>query len=590
MLSNWKISKSAVYLLFIILLCFCLCQYGLQRLFGFSLFPDEFGYWAPAAEMLGWDWSESVSLGSYYSFGYSLILTPVLYFVKDSITAYRTAVVLNMILMCVGLCLLYSLMRMLFSGIDKERAMLISGIAVLYPPWIFYMQMTMTEALLLFLYILICWLLIRFLENPRALTAVFLVLALVYIYFVHMRSIGLIAAGGITLFIWAFGSKNIGRRRKILLVLGVLVCLFLLGLRMKNVLIGLLYHTASSEVLSYNDYSGQWDKLRYLFSIQGWKIFLAGCAGKALYLGLATYGLGYGGIFYAVKKAAGSIKSIKNRKADSRSYFWIFLTLASLAQFFVTVIYTVGSAESGNERLDLFLQGRYSELMVPVLIALGLAQLLESGKIWMKTALTAGGTALLTLVAVCVVKGSKTGMTNIHGYTMLGMSYMLKEGACQPADFLWKAWLFGTVLAGAAALVAALCRKNRQMSWILTLLIILETALSLQAGEHYIYIGNSYGYGDVRMADKIKELTASRTERIIFIYEGGTPYIQQVQFRLRDKKVDIWDSQELESKWEHLEETDKVLLESESQYKEIFEARFEKSWEAGHLCLYYNSQ
>lgn len=174
--------------------------------------------------------------------------------------------------------------------------------------------------------------------------------------------------------------------------------------------------------------------------------------------------------------------------------------------------------------------------MVPVLIALGLAQLLESGKIWMKTALTAGGTALLTLVAVCVVKGSKTGMTNIHGYTMLGMSYMLKEGACQPADFLWKAWLFGTVLAGAAALVAALCRKNRQMSWILTLLIILETALSLQAGEHYIYIGNSYGYGDVRMADKIKELTASRTERIIFIYEGGTPYIQQVQFRLRDKK------------------------------------------------------
>ena len=87
-----------------------------------------------------------------------------------------------MILMCAGLCLLYSLMRMLFSGIDKERAVLISGIAVLYPPWIFYMQMTMTEALLLFLYILICWLLIRFLENPRALTAVFLVLALVYIY------------------------------------------------------------------------------------------------------------------------------------------------------------------------------------------------------------------------------------------------------------------------------------------------------------------------------------------------------------------------------------------------------------------------
>ena len=138
------------------------------------------------------------------------------------------------------------LMRMLF-GIDKE-GLLIEWDCRAVSALDLYMQMTMTEALLLFLYILICWLLIRFLENPRALTAVFLVLALVYIYFVHMRSIGLIAAGGITLFIWAFRQQNIGRRRKILLVLGVLVCLFLLGLRMKNVLIGLLYHTASSEV------------------------------------------------------------------------------------------------------------------------------------------------------------------------------------------------------------------------------------------------------------------------------------------------------------------------------------------------------
>ena len=95
-------------------------------------------------------------------------------------------------------------------------------------------------------------------------------------------------------------------------------------------------------------------------SIQGWKIFLAGCAGKALYLGWPLMGWDTE-VFFSRKKAAGSIKSIKNRKADSRSYFWIFLTLASLAQFFVTVIYTVGSAESGNERLDLFLQGRYSD-------------------------------------------------------------------------------------------------------------------------------------------------------------------------------------------------------------------------------------
>lgn len=590
MLFKRKINKASAYLLFIMLLCFCLCQYGLQRLFGFSLFPDEFGYWAPAAKMLGWDWSEATSLGSYYSFGYSLILTPVLYFVKDSITAYRAAVVLNMVMMCMGLYLLYCLMQKLFPGTEKERAAIISGIAVLYPPWIFYMQMTMTEALLLFLYILICWIFICFLEKPRALTAVFLVLALVYIYFVHMRSIGIIAAGGITLALWSIAGKSPGRRRKTLLVLGALLCLFLLGLRMKNVMIDLLYHSSSREVLNYNDYSGQWFKLRYLLSPDGFKGFLAGCAAKVLYLGLATYGLAYRGFYFALKKSVGAFRNRKKGTTDSLSYIWIFLMLASAAQFLVTAVYTIGSADKGNDRLDLFIHGRYSELMVPVLIAVGLVQLLKSRRIWLGMAVSMAGTALFTLAAVRVVESSNTGMTNIHGYMMVGMSYMLKEDGSRLTVYLWKAWAFGALLMGAVTLITVLYRKKQHMNWLLMVLIILEIGLGLQAGEHYIYNGNSFGYGDVRMADKVKELTESESDRIIFINEGGTPYIEQVQFRLRERKVEVWDQQDLEKEWGSLQEKDKVLVEAESQYKERLETKFEKNWEDGHLYLYYNSQ
>ncbi len=76
-----------------------------------------------------------------------------------------------MVLMCIGLVLLYKLMQKLFPEMEKERAVIISGISVLYPPWIFYMQMTMTEGLLLFLYILICYLSVCFFEKPRAITA-----------------------------------------------------------------------------------------------------------------------------------------------------------------------------------------------------------------------------------------------------------------------------------------------------------------------------------------------------------------------------------------------------------------------------------
>lgn len=149
---------------------------------------------------------------------------------------------------------------------EKERAVIISGISVLYPPWIFYMQMTMTEGLLLFLYILICYLSVCFFEKPRAITAAGLAVALVYIYFVHMRSIGMIAAGSLTLLLWAVSSKDSRLRRNVFFALLLLLALFLIGLGIKNGLIERLYHGASEELLQYNDYSGQWGKLKVLFS------------------------------------------------------------------------------------------------------------------------------------------------------------------------------------------------------------------------------------------------------------------------------------------------------------------------------------
>lgn len=589
MLHKWKKNKAAVYLVLLMLLCFCLCQYGLQRIFGFSLFPDEFGYWAPSAKLLGWDWSETTSLGSYYSFGYSLILAPILYFVKDSIIAYRIAVVINMVLMCVGLVLLFKMLQKLFPEMEKEKAVLISGIAVLYPPWIFYIQMTMTEALLLFLYILVCYLFLCFFENPRAFTAIMLAAALVYIYFVHMRSIGMIAAGGIILLLWSVANKERKCRRNAALVLFLLLIFLIIGLGIKNGLIDRLYHAASDEVIQYNDYSGQWGKLKYLLSPDGMNKFITGSIGKILYIGLASYGLAYWGIYYVLKKCRSLLRAIKFKVLNREELFWLFLLMSSVAQFMITVIYTIWSSDGGNDRLDLFVHGRYSELIVPVLMAVGIKQAFDSKRLWPGTGIMIGCTAAFTGIVNMVVSSSTSGMTNVHGYFMIGMSYLVKEEGFKPITFLWKAWLFGVCLMVIIGLVITMCKK-RQMEWFLTTVIFLQIVLGLQAGEHYVYIGNSYGYGDVQIADKLKEVLAIEgEERVIHIYEGDTPYIEQVQFRMRDKKIEIWDARESDIDPSKLQENDKLILGTESKYREIFDKQFEKSWEAGHLLLYYNS-
>ena len=88
-------------------------MYSIYQIYSFELIPDEFGYWTYAATLSGCDWSDIVSLGSYYSFGYTLILYPIFQIFQDSIVAYRAAVTVNFLLMILAyFVLLKNIMRL----------------------------------------------------------------------------------------------------------------------------------------------------------------------------------------------------------------------------------------------------------------------------------------------------------------------------------------------------------------------------------------------------------------------------------------------------------------------------------------------
>lgn len=102
--------------------------------------------------------------------------------------AYRVAVAVNMLLMCSGIFLILGIIKRLFPEIERKMQVFIGGIAVFYPVWIFNMQMTMTEALLMFLFVLITYLFVCFMQKPNIVTAFFLTASLAYSYCVHMRT------------------------------------------------------------------------------------------------------------------------------------------------------------------------------------------------------------------------------------------------------------------------------------------------------------------------------------------------------------------------------------------------------------------
>ena len=60
--------RNNIFLYVGIIIAIACFLYGIFGVFGFSAYPDEFGYWAPAAAIFGYDWSEITSLGSYYSY------------------------------------------------------------------------------------------------------------------------------------------------------------------------------------------------------------------------------------------------------------------------------------------------------------------------------------------------------------------------------------------------------------------------------------------------------------------------------------------------------------------------------------------
>ncbi len=575
-------------------LCFGLCQYGLLGIFGFSFFPDEFGYWAPAAKLLGWDWSGTASLGSYYSFGYSLILTPILYLVEDSILAYRTAVFLNMIFMCIGLCLMTGLLKRLFTDLDEKCAVLIASVAVISPAWIFYMQTTMTEALLLSCTLAVCYLFLRFLEKPGAVSAILLALLLIYIYSVHMRAIGMVAAAVVVLIFRAVRDRDGMQRRKIFIALFLTAILFAAAIAVKNGLLERLYDNASAETLSVNDYAGQWRKLRLLMSPEGLLAFVQGIAAKLLYLGASTWGLAYLGLWKAGSSAVLCLR--KKGRAEPKDDFWLFWFLAAVAQILVAVIYTLESAEPGAQRLDLFVHGRYDELIIPLLMACGLKQFLDIRRRWLAAGLAAAGMLLFTLSSVLAVR--RSGMTGVHGYFMAGMSYLLDDENFRPISFLWAAVGLSCLVLFVVTAAASAARKKGWTKGFLIAFLLFQILCGMHVSQHYIYIGNSYGYGDVRMADKVleaagkREMSGEETGRIVHIYEGGTPYIEQVQFRLRDIQVEILDVSEEGTAEEAfpygLSPQDLVILQEGSEWEGLLSRLYDRSWRSGHLSLYYN--
>ena len=244
------------------------------------ILPDEFGYWAQAANMAGMDWKEIVSHHSWYSFGYGILMLPFVKLLSNPIAAYRVVTGINFLLMGGSTLLLYQILSKLCVTPDKKKTAVVSGAAMIYVSYLTYAHTTMAESLLTFLNVLLAYGLYLWFAEKKAGSLILVLLTAGYMYTVHMRSIGILLAAALVwlAFVWSSREKKAGARVFVtmLLVIGFITILLVQNMG-KTRLINSVNAEGFHMLTRGNDYAGQWNKLnRVLFYRALRKDFLSG--------------------------------------------------------------------------------------------------------------------------------------------------------------------------------------------------------------------------------------------------------------------------------------------------------------------------
>ncbi len=533
------------YLLLFVLLIFCIFQFHIYKVCGFSIYPDEFGYWASAAQALGYDWSSVTALGSYYSFGYGIILTPILWLFKDSIMAYRAAITVNMLLQCSAVGILWGIYKRLYpvEGLQERKMQIILavGLAVFYPPWSFYVQMTLAEALLMFLYVFLCYRLLLFIEKPNMISAVQLALSLIYIYFVHMRTAGICIAAIVTLIM--YGWKLPSARKSLTAVIVTLAAGGMCGLWIKAQVMDTVYVAADTGLLSVNDYTGRMGMLKALLTVQGMKEFLRSSAGKLYYLIMASFGMFVPAVYICLKKTGRMLQGHFPKKQkenmseddDNKNYFYFFCLLSMIGQFMITAI-----AMMSPGRLDGFAYGRYNEHILPVYIGIGL---LSFGEMKHKLYVFTGSAVLAaTMFAITFKSAVQSGLTVMQGYFAPGISYLSDDWNYDIKTEFPKGFILGMLLMAGVMFCIYAGRRFKKYLYLLGVFVLMETVLALNLGEKYTKSFNDTNYYNLKIAQYIEDYEIPVT----YLYGGGFPHIDLIQFAVREREMEIVSLQDTE--------------------------------------------
>ncbi len=373
--------KDLFYRIGYALCCLCIVYFNLiniGKLTAPSILFDEFGYLATGALFAGRDWSEVISKCSvpYYSYGYGFIISFILRAISTPELAYQVLILLNVMMTCAMLFLSNYVCKAFIC--NKEFRLIVCGAACFFPGIIHNTQFAWTEILLTFLFWLALALFKKILDGGNVFVSAALGVTVCYIYIVHQRGVGLLGVS-VIMIILLYILNIVSKKQLFTFLIVIGTCIFF-HMCIKEYVKEFLWTNdyILDEKVYTNDYAGQIQKIKFLFSFEGIKCFVLGILGKLFYFGLCSFFLGFEGIYFTICKSKELIGNILNKKNVSVNHETEYLSLFILLSFASTLIIST-IFHIYPSRIDAVMYGRYTDWVVIIFIVMGLYNIKVSG-------------------------------------------------------------------------------------------------------------------------------------------------------------------------------------------------------------------
>ncbi len=315
---------------------------------------DETGYLANARLFAGY---ENVlppeGTSANYPWGYSILLIPIMIFIKDPTMQYHLVLIVNSILLGSVFVPSYMFLKNYW---DSMVTCVLAGAAIaLYPAIFLYSNVALSENVFILLQVLAVYLLYNVITKKGIASPIAFGLICTYSYYVRANGLSTLIAG-LTIVIFAYRCKLISSKQFKYFNLSWFIAL-LVGVALQELFFG------NAAGLTQHGGKGFVSLFSTILTFKGLAMLVQEMSGQLFYIFLASLLLVP---FLLLNFLSFTFKNIKGRSFDEQYFVVSFVVLSFLGTFLVSSLFMVNQV-----RGDHLIYGRYNEGYIAALMLVG---------------------------------------------------------------------------------------------------------------------------------------------------------------------------------------------------------------------------